>query len=97
MEKNDLLNALANGEFDSDLDRIIEMVKVRRAVNAPQIWEFLEGQRVRINSKANPKYLRGVEATIRQVNRTRVVLDFDKPQGRFYRGVTTPLALIEKL
>lgn len=97
MNKNDLLTALANGEFDDDLELISAAVQRRRAANAPQAWDFLEGQEVRLSNKANPKYLRGAKATIRQINRTRVVIDLHTPAGRFHRGISTPPSLLERV
>lgn len=97
MNKTDLLTALANGEFDTDLDAITAAVQRRRAANAPQVWDFIEGQEIRLSNKANPQYLRGVKGTIRQINRTRVVVDLHEPHGRFYRGISTPVSMLERV
>ncbi len=97
MNKNELLTAINSGEFDEDLDAITTAVQRRRAANAPQAWDFLEGQEVRLSNKANPKYLRGAKATIRQINRTRVVIDLHSPAGRFHRGISTPPSLLERV
>ena len=46
---------------------------------------------------ANPKYLNGSTAIIKKINRTKVVIDLDTPQGRFSRNITTPLGMLEKI
>jgi hypothetical protein len=97
MNKQEFITALSNGEFDNDLDTITAAVQRRRAATAPQVWDFIEGQEVRLSSKANPKYLRGVKATIRQINRTRIVIDLNEPHGRFHRGISTPVSMLERV
>lgn len=95
MTKDEFLKLLRSGEFDADLVQISAAVNARAKAIAPQAEDFIEGQTVRISNKANPKYLRGAMATVRQINRTRVVLDLQEPRGRFHKGVITPPSLIE--
>jgi hypothetical protein len=97
MTNQEFLTALSNGEFDNDLDTISAAIKRRLAANAPQVWDFIEGQEVRLSNEANPQYLRGAKATIRQINRTRVVIDLNEPHGRFYRGISTPVSMLERV
>ena len=46
---------------------------------------------------ANPTYLNGAMATVKKVNRTKVVIDLDTPTGRFSRNIATPLGMLEKI
>lgn len=87
---------LVAGEFDEHLDTIIGMVNDRRKSLAPKIWEFRVGDRVRMVN-CNPKYLNGQYATVKKINRTKVVVDLDCQEGRFYKNITTPLTMIEKV
>lgn len=93
---NDFSAPCLSGEFDDYLDDMIQIIKMRKQSKAPKIWEFQTGDKVRLVN-ANPKYLNGATATIRKVNRTKVVIDLDTPQGRFSRGITTPLSMLEKV
>lgn len=88
--------ALATGEFDEHLDDIAAVIKRRRDANAPQIWDFIEGQTVKVNNKANPHYMRGALAVVKKVNRTRLVIDLNEPRGRFHKNITIPLTLVEQ-
>lgn len=53
------------------------------------------GDKVRLNNKANPKYIRGSTATIKKINHTRVVLDLDIPQGRFDKNINCPVSILD--
>lgn len=85
-----------NGEYDEYLDNMIEIVKQRRAAKSPQIWEFQVGDAIRMVN-TNPKYLNGATGKVRKVNRTKVVIDLDEQHGRFFRNISTPLSMIEKV
>jgi uncharacterized protein YkvS len=89
-------NALMAGEFDADLDRMIDCVKDRRKMIAPNIYHFKVGDRV-IMKNANPKYLNGAEGRVVKINRTKVVVDLHKRHGRFYTNITTPTSMLEKV
>ena len=91
-----MINNIKSGEYDEQLDMILAAVKARKNALKPQIWEFLIGDRVKIIN-ANPKYLNGSTATIKKVNRTKVVIDLDTPAGRFSHNITTPLGMLEKI
>ena len=52
------------------------------------------GDAVWFNEKTRPAYMAGHKAIVRKINRERVVVDLDKPAGRFHRGVTVPLTLL---
>ena len=91
-----IVNPILNGEVDETLDQIIQAVKMRKDQLKPSIWEFQVGDRVRLVN-ANPKYLIGAMATVKKVNRTKIVIDLDSPQGRFSKNISTPLSMVEKV
>lgn len=91
-----MINNIKSGEYDDQLDIILAAVRARKEALKPQIWEFQIGDRVKIVN-ANPKYLNGSTATIKKINRTKVVIDLDTPTGRFSRNITTPLGMLEKI
>jgi hypothetical protein len=96
MHYGDISVSIVSGEQDEHLDKIIYAIKMRRKDMAPSISEFQVGDRVKIVN-ANPKYINGSMATIKKINRTKVVIDLDNPNGRFYTNITTPLSMIEKV
>lgn len=97
MDYTDFKTALHDGVFDDQLDDIIKSVQKRRADKAPPIWDIEIGETVRITKSAKPKYLAGVEATVRKVNRTRIVIDLNEPRGRFHKNIAAPLSLVERI
>jgi hypothetical protein len=94
---NDFSTPVLNGECDEFLDEMIKTIKLRKDALIPQIWEFRPGQPVRLSNNVRPKYLAGAQAVIKKVNRTKVVIDLDKPHGKFYTNISTPLSMIEKV
>ena len=96
MNIEELNYTLLSGEADEFLDSIVKAVKIRKDALKPQIWEFQVGDKVKIIN-ANPKYLNGSTATIKKVNRTKVVIDLDAPNGKFSHNITTPLGMLEKI
>ena len=64
-------------------------------VETSKISTLKVGDKVRLNSKANPKYIRGSTATIKKINHTRVVLDLDIPQGRFDKNINCPVSILD--
>jgi hypothetical protein len=96
MHYGDISVSIVSGEQDEHLDKIIYAIKMRRKDMAPSISEFQVGDRVKMVN-TNPKYLNGATATIKKINRTKVVIDLDNPQGRFYTNISTPLSMIEKV
>ena len=91
-----MINNIKSGEYDGQLDMILAAVKARKNALKPQIWEFQVGDKVKIIN-ANPKYLNGSTAVIKKVNRTKVVIDLDTPNGKFSHNITTPLGMLEKI
>ena len=84
------------GDYDEFLDSILLVAKQRKYELAPKAWHFKVGDRVRF-TKVRPKYLAGAVGTISKVNSVKVVVDLDKETGRFYRNITTPTSMIEKI
>ena len=91
-----MIDDIKTGKYDGVLDMISAAIKARKEALKPQIWEFQIGDRVKIVN-ANPKYLNGSTATVKKINRTKVVIDLDTPTGRFSRNITTPLGMLEKI
>ena len=96
MNIEELNYTILSGEADEFLDSIVKAVKIRKDALKPQIWEFQVGDKVKIIN-ANPKYLNGSTAVIKKVNRTKVVIDLDTPNGKFSHNITTPLGMLEKI
>lgn len=96
MNIEELNYTILSGEADEFLDSIVKAVKIRKDALKPQIWEFQVGDKVKIIN-ANPKYLNGSTAVIKKVNRTKVVIDLDAPNGKFSHNITTPLGMLEKI
>ena len=94
--QNTFLLPLYRGEYDEYLDNIIAAVHNRKKDMAPKIWEYQVGDRVRMKN-CNPKYLNGAQGTVKKINRTKIVIDLDEKQGRFFRNITTPLSMVEKV
>jgi hypothetical protein len=88
---------LIRGDWDDRLDYIISAAKERKDRLAPKVWDFEIGEKVRLNETVRPKYLAGSEAVIQKINRTKVVIDLVKPQGRFYTGISAPTSMLTKV
>jgi hypothetical protein len=97
MDYGDITVSIVSGEQDEHLDKIIYAVKMRRKDMSPSISEFEVGQPIRLSSMTRPKYLAGAQGIVKKVNRTKVVIDLDKPHGKFYTNISTPLSMIEKV
>lgn len=91
-----MIEDIKAGKYDNMLDMFEQAIKFRRNALKPQVWEFQVGDRVKIVN-CNPKYLNGSMATVRKINRTKIVVDLDEQQGRFHRNITTPLSMVEKV
>ena len=85
-------------KYDESLDGILSAIKTRREYLSKLVFHELKaGDTVAFNNRCNPKYLRGVEGTIREKRNSRVVVDLNVPVGRFHRGVVTDTSLIVKV
>ncbi len=96
MNYNEIMLSIMTGEQDEWLDNIAALVHNRKRDMAPKIWEFQIGDAIRMVN-TNPKYLNGATGKVRKVNRTKVVIDLDEQHGRFFRNISTPLTMIEKV
>jgi hypothetical protein len=84
------------GALDEHLNEIRNVVEARLKEIQEQTFQSLSvGDRIRINNSARPLYLRGATGVIVKINRTKVTINLDSPAGRFYRGVVTPVSLLE--
>ena len=93
---NHVILPIMQGNYDDYLDNFIQACQNRKKDLAPKVWEFQVGDRVRMVN-TNPKYLNGAMATVKKINRTKIVIDLDEKQGRFFRNITTPLSMVEKV
>ena len=93
---DDFVVPVLSGQMDEFLDGMIQTINLRKKEMAPKVWEFRVGDRVRMKN-TNPKYLNGAMATVKKINRTKVVIDLDNRCGRFYTNISTPLSMIEKV
>jgi hypothetical protein len=93
---DDIVTPILSGECDEFLKSIIDTAQLRQTQLKPKIYEFNVGQRVKFVN-VNPKYLVGAQGTIKRINRTKVVVDLDHQTGRFFRNISTPLSMIEKV
>lgn len=93
---NKVILPIMQGEYDDYLDNFVQACQNRKKDMAPKVWEFRVGDRVRMIN-TNPKYLNGAMATVRKINRTKIVIDLDEKQGRFFRNITTPISMVEKV
>ena len=93
---DDFVVPVLSGQMDEFLDGMMNVIQLRKKDMAPKIYEFQVGDRVKMVN-TNPKYLNGAMATVKKINRTKIVIDLDEKQGRFYRNITTPLSMVEKV
>jgi hypothetical protein len=93
---NKVILPIMQGEYDDYLDNFVQACQNRKKDMAPKIYEFQVGDRVKMIN-TNPKYLNGAMATVRKINRTKIVIDLDEKQGRFFRNITTPISMVEKV
>ena len=93
---DDFVVPVLSGQMDEFLDSMIHIIQMRKKDMAPKIYEFQVGDRVKMIN-TNPKYLNGAMATVRKINRTKIVIDLDEKQGRFFRNITTPISMVEKV
>ena len=93
---NDFAVPVLTGQMDEYLDGMIRTIQMRKKDMAPKVWEFQVGDRVRMIN-TNPKYLNGAMGTVKKINRTKIVIDLDERHNRFYKNITTPLAMVEKV
>ena len=92
---DDIVTPILKGECDEFLKSIIDTAQLRQTQLKPKIYEFSVGQRVKFSNTVRPKYLVGAMGTVQKINRTKIVVDLDERHERFYRNISTPLAMVE--
>jgi hypothetical protein len=93
---NDFAVPVLSGQMDEYLDGMMQTIQLRKKDMAPKVWEFQIGDRIKMKN-TNPKYLNGAMGTVKKINRTKIVIDLDQAHGRFFRNITTPLSMVEKV
>lgn len=93
---NDFVVPVLTGQMDEYLDGMIQTIQLRKKDMAPKVWEFQIGDRIKMVN-TNPKYLNGAMGTVKKINRTKIVIDLDERHNRFYKNITTPLSMVEKV
>ena len=88
---DELTGAIAGGELDRQLlmlqDAIARRLDTLTARStATALLELSPGDRVEINDSARPKYLHGARGTVAGLSGQHVVVDLDRPVGRFRSG-----------
>lgn len=102
-EIDDVVNAVAAGMLDDDLDRLAGVVSDRMAVlkhaRSVALMASLDiGDRVRIDAGVRPLYLQGALGTVAGFVAKGVVIKLDYPVGRFVTGeVRCPPGAVELL
>lgn len=102
MTQQEVLDSIARGDFDADLNTLINAVTT--AVVARFKYRDHQplaiGSRVFFNGYTGRKSSQGAVGTLVQVNRTRVVVELDEPEyrnGRPVARVTCPLTILDPL
>lgn len=97
MTYNEISSAILSATLSNEeIDALGHVLREARRVNAQKLKFTLKvGSKVKINQTAKPRYLAGVSATVVKINQTKVVIDLDKPCGRFFKNVNCPVSLIE--
>ena len=93
---NDFAVPVLSGQMDEYLDGMLNTIQLRKKDMAPKVWEFQIGDRIKMVN-TNPKYLNGAMGTVKKINRTKIVIDLDERHNRFYKNITTPLSMVEKV
>ena len=100
------IDAIGSGEADAYLDSLAAAIRARqkrvtetgRAVaTAEAMLSINIGDKVRLTDQVRPLRLKGREAEVVGVNRTRFVIVLDEPDVKFSGRVTVPADLIEKV
>jgi hypothetical protein len=91
------ITAILSGQLNAaELAGISAAIKEYRALQGRRVYYALQpGAKVRFVTSARPVYLAGATGTVRELRKTKVVVDLDTPVGRFSRGIVTPTTLIE--
>jgi hypothetical protein len=88
---DELTGAIADGELDPQLLMLQDAITWRLDTlttrsTATALLELSPGDRVEINDSARPKYLHGARGTVVGLAGQHVVVNLDRPVGRFRSG-----------
>lgn len=94
------------GALDSELADIARAVKSRQEAlrSTRTVMDFPLGASVMINDYCGTQYLRGEKATVTGRKRTKLVIQLDRPSGRFVKlvdgvahsvDITVPTAIVD--
>jgi len=100
----DVITDIATGAYDSDLANISIAIRARidglKGIKKATMFAALQvGDRVKFNDSVNPKYMKGVFATVTAKRRTKVSIKLDSAVGKFRAGeqITTPVTIVDKV
>lgn len=105
----DLVDAVEKGTFDDKLDLLEKAVMDRKSKirSSITISDFIVGNRVKVNERCGTRYLRGETGVVVGIRRTKLVIQFDTPTGRFARknsdgtiyssDVVVPVEIVDKI
>ncbi len=98
-----LLDRIAAGELDPHLTAIAEAIRARSELletvaSAEALAELRVGDRVRINHRATPRYLHGVEGAVLALDDEGATVCVHRPIGRFKSGeIRCPPLVLDRL
>lgn len=83
----ELTDKVESGELDSRLLAIRKLVDVRIEAIREKVkaTDFTVGDKVVFNERCGTKYLRGEEAVVTAIRRTKLSVLLENPKGRFAR------------
>ena len=98
--------AIESGEMDNDLGALSTLVENRLAAvrSSKKATDFGIGDKVRFNNNCGTRYLVGATARVTGMKRTKIVVQLEKPQGRFARytptgtesaNITVPISIVD--
>lgn len=98
--------AITSGELDKDLGALSTVVESRLATlrASKSATDFGIGDKVRFNNNCGTRYLVGETARVTGMKRTKIVVQLDKPMGRFARhtangvesaNITVPISIVD--
>ena len=103
-----LISGIELGDFDAKLGLLEKAVMERKSkIRAnTTIEDFVVGDAVVINERCGTRYLRGETGVVAGIRRTKLVIHFDNPMGRFARknsdgsvyssDVVVPVEIVDK-
>lgn len=98
--KNDVLSGITCAVTIEEIEEIINAAterrrEIRQAEGATKFAQLKVGDPVFMAATVRPKYLARQRGIVREKRRTKVLVDLDKPAGRFHRGVICPPDMLD--